>query len=224
VEFLERLGADEYVEQWLARDAGEMRIVHVFNADDRPAAADIARGTHRWLRFSHPHIVAIHDVQWSIARLMVVAGDERGTPLLRACRQLTDADDRERWLVAEIASIAEGLAAMAAQIPGFVHRRACDEEIVVGVDGHARMRAPIAYAEIAVRSGFVGRPRHVPGGRYLSPEQVRGHATSPASDVYQLAMTLHCGLSGKFPFEANNDFELLTAIIKGPPWPVPPTR
>jgi eukaryotic-like serine/threonine-protein kinase len=224
VEFLERLAVDPYGEQWLARDAGEMRIVHIFDGEDRVAMGEMARGTHPWLRFAHPRVVLIHDVQWSMTRLLVIAGDERGTQLLRAVAQLTDAGERERWLVAELAAVAEGLAAMAAHVPGFVHRRACDEEIVIGPDGHARLRAPIAQVAIATKGGFLGRPRHTPSGRFLSPEQVRGHAVSPATDVFQLAMTLHCALSGKFPIEATGDFEMLTAITKGPPWPVPPTR
>jgi hypothetical protein len=214
VEFLERMAVDSYGEQWLVRAEGgnTLRNAHVFFEDDE--LVQIETKTRPWLGFAHPSVTPIHSISRDGRRLVIVTGDERGTPLLRAAQRVTDALERERWAIAEICAIGDGLTAMAAREPGFVHRRASNEHIVVGADGRARLRAPIAEVVIGPRAGFLGRPRHVAGGQWLAPEQVKGLASTPASDVYQLALTLYCALSGAYPFQASGDFEMLKAILE----------
>jgi hypothetical protein len=212
VEFLERMAVDSYGEQWLARAGDTLCNAHVFVEDDE--VAQIETKTRPWLGFAHASVTPILAITREGRRLVIVTGDERGTPILKAAQRVTDALERERWAVAEICAIGDGITAMAAREPGFVHRRASNEHIVIGADGRARLRAPIAQVAIGPRTGFLGRPRHVPQGRWMAPEQIRGLASPPASDVYQLAITLYCALSGAYPFDAYGDFELFEAILK----------
>jgi serine/threonine-protein kinase len=50
---------------------------------------------------------------------------------------------------------------------------------------------------------------------YLSPEQARGGEVDGRSDVYGLGVTLYEALTGRLPFEGENDFQILLSKING---------
>jgi serine/threonine-protein kinase len=218
VDFLERVAVDSCGEQWLVRDGEQLRIAHVFPDDIHDEIDAIEAGTRRWLGFSHPRMLAVHAVYRRGVQLVIVTGDERGTPLLEASRRVPETE-RERWGAAEICAIADAITAMGTS---FIHRRASNEQIVVGADGLARLRAPIALVSLGVRPGYLGRARYVPDARWMSPEQARGLPITPASDVYQLGFTLYCALLGRYPF-GGGDHEVLKGILEGPRPPIPST-
>lgn len=204
---------------------------HVFDDDDIEGNAQIARATERWLPFRHPRVVPLVSLSAITPRFVITTGDERGPSVARAAKQLADAGieehEREAWAVGEIAALADALTAMAEHTRGvipratepFIHRRANPEQIVVGVDGHARFRAPIEEVSVGPIPGYLGRGPTITGFAWMSPEQVRGHKLAPASDVFQLATTLFTLLTGERLARGNSDFELLRSIVdrEGPP-------
>jgi serine/threonine protein kinase len=162
----------------------------------------------------------VHAIVRRGAELVIVTGDERGIPLLQASRRLPAAE-LERWAVAELCAIADAITAMAEHTPRFIHQRASNDQIIVGADGLARLRAPITYVSAGARAGYLGRPRHVPDARWISPEQARGLPLTPASDVFQLGFTLYCALLGRHPFQGGGDYEMLKGILEGTLPPLP---
>lgn len=57
---------------------------------------------------------------------------------------------------------------------------------------------------------------------YMSPEQVRGHETDARSDVYGMGMMLYEMLTGRLPFESENDFALMKMQTEN--IPIPPRQ
>ena len=54
---------------------------------------------------------------------------------------------------------------------------------------------------------------------YMAPEQVRGEETDGRSDLYALGMMLYEVLTGKLPFDTDNEFELMKSQTEMTPTP-----
>lgn len=57
---------------------------------------------------------------------------------------------------------------------------------------------------------------------YMSPEQVKGQETDARSDIYALGMMLYEMLTGRTPFDTENEYELMK--MQTEQMPVPPSR
>src|SRR5437016_3569325 len=54
---------------------------------------------------------------------------------------------------------------------------------------------------------------------YMSPEQVKGEATDERSDLYSLGISLYEMVTGKRPFEEDNDYSIMAAHLRKQPTP-----
>jgi hypothetical protein len=222
IEYLDRLEIDMDGEVWLVRVDGVLGQARIYHEEDPSWFEQVATESTRWIGFAHPHVVPLLSITLA-ERLVVVTGDERGPTIMEVARRLDDPRDREAWALTELAGIAEGIAMMTWRDKTFVHRRADPSHMVVGSDGHARLRAPIAQITAGPRPHYLGRGRLVIGVSWMSPEQVLGLKLTTASDVFQLAVIAYAALALKRPFSAETDFETLLAIREAAPPPPPPT-
>jgi len=79
----------------------------------------LGHATTAWLAFTHPKVARVHATAWLDGQLVVTVDDDRGPAYHDAAAVLADMPvEREGWAVAQLITIADGLAAMAAHQPG----------------------------------------------------------------------------------------------------------
>lgn len=206
-----RLGRDVAIKvlpEALASDADRLRR---FEQEARTIAA-----------LNHPNILGIHDI-----------GTHDGAPFL-VSEFLEGQTLREKLISGPLPvrraleysfGIAEGLAA--AHEKGIVHRDLKPENVFVTRDGRikvldfglAKLVRPEENHETAVT---LTSPATLPGMvmgtvGYMSPEQVRGEAIDPRSDIFSFGAMLYELLTNKRAFKRDTSAETMTAILREEP-------
>src|SRR6266536_4079611 len=86
----------------------------------------------------------------------------------------------------------------------------------------AKHTAPISQIGETRTIGSHSSPGSITGtASYMSPEQVRGQAIDPRSDIFSFGILLHELLSGERPFTGNSSPEVMSAILRDDPRPLP---
>ncbi len=222
-EYLERIGTGDRHDLWMIRvDPMGFGQAQVYDGTDRDWERQVERDTLPWLGFAHERVIPLLSVSSTNDRLVIAHGDERGPSIVKMARLLTDTAERTRWATEQMAGIAEAIAMMAWRQPGFVHRRVGPEQIVVGVDGQARLRAAVAFVAWGKVGTYLGRGNSMTKSvHYMAPEQVSGYPATTATDVHSLGTTLYAALTGRPPFHAESELDTLLAIRDGVPPPPP---
>jgi serine/threonine-protein kinase len=167
---------------------------------------------------SHANIITVHDFGYDAGRLFIVMEYMPGKDLKNMIRQngQLGIPDGVHLLLQACAGV--GYAHRA----GIVHCDIKPHNFLVSPDmrlkvtdfGIARALATINPNEKS--DEIWGSPQ------YFSPEQARGEAPSPASDVYSLGVVLYEVLTGKLPFTHTDPLEL--ARMHREAKPTPPRR
>jgi serine/threonine protein kinase len=109
--------------------------------------------------------------------------------------------------------VARGLSVAHAQ--GLIHRDLKPENVIVGPDMRPRILdfgLALSLEEASRQGrGFEGTPL------YASPEQAKGEALSPASDVFSFGSLMFKVLTGKAPFAGDSISQVLDAIVSTAP-------
>ena len=205
---LNRDVAIKVLPQALAKDADRLRR---FEQEARTIAA-----------LNHPNILAIHDIGTHDGAPFLVSEFLEGQTLRD---KLAGGPLPVRRAIEYALGIAEGLAA--AHEKGIVHRDLKPENVFVTRDGRikvldfglAKLIRPEETQETAVT---LTNPSSVPGSvmgtvGYMSPEQVRGEAIDPRSDIFSFGTVLYEMLTGARAFKRETSAETMTAILREEP-------
>jgi len=220
-EVIERVGRGGMGEVFRAMDAALDRVVAVKIL--APAMADNPEARRRFLREAraaaavcHEHVVTIHAVDDSgdlpYLIMQFVAG-----------MSLQEKLDREGPLgLKEILRIgmqvASGLAAAHAQ--GLVHRDIKPANILLE-NGVERVKiTDFGLARAASDPGLTRSGTIVGTPNYMSPEQARGEAVGPRSDLFSLGGVLYAMATGEPPFAADSAYAVLRRVCDDAPRPI----
>lgn len=162
----------------------------------------------------HPYIATVYEIG--------DAGDGRAFIAMAYCEgeTLRERLDRGPLPVADAVAvamrIAEALAA--AHERGIIHRDLKPGNVLLTGGGGLKVVdfgiAKIAGSALTQNSAALGTVA------YMSPEQTRGQATEPGTDVWSLGVTLYEMLSGHPPFRADDQQALVYGIRNDPAEPL----
>src|ERR1035441_7763633 len=213
----------------------------VYRAQDTRLGRDVAlkilpesfaRETDRLRRFeqearavaalNHPNILAIHDI-----------GQHEGSPFLvseliegESLRAALDGGAvPQRKTIEYGGQIAHGVAA--AHEKGIVHRDLKPENIFVTKDGRIKIldfglaklaqKAGAEPDEVTLTSSHTAAGLVLGTASYMAPEQVRGEAADPRTDIFAFGAVLYEMLSGVRAFRRDTAAETMTAVLKDDP-------
>jgi hypothetical protein len=164
---------------------------------------------------SHPGIVVVHDVGQD---------PETKTPYIalefmegRTLAELTAGAEPMPWPKAArlVAQLAEALAH--AHAKGIVHRDIKPANIMVLDSGQSKVMdfgiAKLPASTLTTTGEFFGTPA------YMSPEQARGDAVDPRTDLFSLGCVLYQLLTGRKPFDGPSLPVILMRVMQESPPP-----
>ncbi len=184
-------------------------------------------------QLTHPNVVAIHDVgTFESSR----SGAEAGTTAsVFIAMEYVEGETLTRWLSRSrpwhevldvLVQAARGLSA--AHAKGLVHRDFKPDNVMVGVDGRARVMDfglarttappssserdaghPSRLLEVTTASTRVGTPA------YMAPEQHAGLPADARSDQFAFCVATWEAICGERPFAGDAVVELATSVIEG---------
>jgi eukaryotic-like serine/threonine-protein kinase len=202
-----RLGGGGMAEVFLARDTtlGRLVAVKVLRerlADDPEFVARFHREARAAAALNHPNVVAIHDRGGAAASSYIVMEYVPGETL----KERIQRDGRLSPAAARDIECDLLAALQAAHDGGVVHRDVTAQNVLLSADG----RVKVADFGIAHFGSSVLTSTGVVMGtsRYLSPEQARGEPTDRRSDLYSAGVVLFEMLTGRLPFEGDNDLAI----------------
>ncbi len=203
-----------------------IKRLHPHLAEDREFRATLIDEARMAARIHHPNVVATLDVVTVEGELLLVMEYVRGESLARLIKIQTE---RNQLLPLSITSaiVAGSLHGLHAaheatsdhgEPLGIVHRDMSPQNILVGVDGLARViDFGVAKATGRLQTTRAGTIK----GKiaYMSPEQLGGAEITRAADVYAMGVVLWEALTCQRLFAGDSEAVLVTKILAGPSGP-----
>jgi cephalosporin-C deacetylase-like acetyl esterase len=164
----------------------------------------------------HPNVATVYEIgEWRDKLFIAMAFYDGETLKDRLERGTMPSDD----VVALVGQVAAGLAAAHAR--GVVHRDLKPANIAVTADGAAKI-LDFGLAKFDSPGQETGIQVTQPGTTlgtvaYMAPEQVRAEEADSRSDVWALGVVAYQMLTGRLPFNGENSFAIMKAIVTDTP-------
>lgn len=151
----------------------------------------IQREARALAKLAHPNVVAVHDAGSDAGELFVAMELVEGTDLrawMATPRSVSD-------ILRTFRQIGDGLSA--AHAAGIIHRDVKPENMLVGIDGRARV------GDFGLAGGNDGVVEFIGTPAYMAPEQFEDGVASTATDQFAYCVSLYEALHGERPFTVN---------------------
>jgi serine/threonine protein kinase len=224
---MRQLGAGKMGTVWKASDTYLERTVAVKEllpgsfGDENARRERVRREAIALAHVEHPVIVTIHDLI-SVGRdkaPWIIMGYVPGQPLNEIIQCHKDRPLSEKKVATIALAVLDGLQACHTSQPRVYHRDVKPGNIVVRPDGSVRL-VDFGIARIADKTPLTADQSILGTPEFLAPELFDGEPAGPGTDLWALAVTLYCALTGKAPFRAENNWAMMTAIkTSNPPEP-----
>ena len=172
-------------------------------------------------RVQHPNVVQLIDVVTEGSDLFLVLEYVHGETLASLLR-VAKGPIAIAIAVGIVTGVLEGLHAAhvatdaSGALLGIVHRDVSPQNVMVGVDGSARV-LDFGIAKAQGRAQEATQTGLIKGKiAYMSPEQLRTGMASARSDVFSAGLVLWELLTGKRMFDAESDVALRTQVLTRP--------
>ncbi|MBV8890904.1 MAG: serine/threonine protein kinase, partial [Acidobacteria bacterium] len=207
----EMLGRGGMGEVWSARDTELDRCVALKFLRAETASevdnAHIAREAKAASALNHPNIVTIHEVVRSEGCSAIVMELVQGSSLAKLRGTSIDIEA----VLSIGAQVAKALAA--AHANGIFHGDTTTENIMLRDDGYVKVLDFGLARRVAIET-IAGTDGPLFGTlRYMSPEQARGEALTPASDVSSFGLVLFELVAGRRAFADESPLAAVRAIL-----------
>jgi beta-lactam-binding protein with PASTA domain/predicted Ser/Thr protein kinase len=218
-----KLGTGGMANVYLAEDQELGRRVAIKILDERHAQDEqfierFRREAKNAAGLSHPNIVSIYDRGQTNGAYYIAMEYLEGKTLkellvTRGPTPIRVAVDYTRQILAALAF---------AHRHGIVHRDIKPHNVMVAPDGRLKVTdfgiARSGTSQITEAGSIIGT------AQYLSPEQARGAAVNPSSDLYSVGIVLYEMLTGSVPFTGDTPLEIAMKHLSTVPEPPSRTR
>jgi serine/threonine protein kinase len=192
-----------------------VKVIKPWWGEDPEWVSDFERETRLLARISDPGIVQIYDVGHAPEGRYYVSELVSGENLAQRLRRGSIAP----WQAASIAAqLCRALAS--AHTQRIVHRDVKPPNVLLSSTGQVKV-GDFGVAGLAEGSSGGGSHTIVGTPAYMAPEQSRGHAVSPATDVYSAGVVLYEMVAGTRPFTAQSAVDLALCHLQDPPPALP---
>ncbi len=208
---LGRGGSGEVIRAWDWRTRDQVAVKLLFPGSDEETRERMRQEARELAALSHANVVKLIDTL-----------EHEGQQIL--IMELLEGGNLHDFLarVPELPAVMDVFAQVCAGLEyihdqGLVHRDLKPQNILFCSEGVPKIADLGLVRRVGVRSGLTQTGVMMGTCAYVAPEQILStREAGPSSDLYALGVTLFEALTGEWPFDRDNEFEMMQAHLREP--------